>query len=589
MHQISEISVVNFKAIRSANFKFSSYTPLVGYNNAGKSSILQALSWVISPSSIPKTGFNDFDQQLSVSATVIGISERVLDGLADNHRTKIEPLIQDEILSFRRTQLVPGAPVSQIRLEIFDAITANDWIPSPTGISAALSALFPEVIEVGAMENAAVNVGKNTSTSTIGKLIKQIVDPVRLQYSAQIEASLAPIAQQLSARGNNKNQTLLEVDAVIEGYLGSFFPGMSAKTHIPMPDIDDILKKATIRVSETRYGDDLEGDAASMGHGAQRSVQIALINALAQIRRSGLGVMDRTILLLLDEPELYLHPQAIAVVKTALKQLSQNGFQVAFTTHTGELIGSDDASKTLIIRRNADDGCRCLPTMEEVAAIIGDAGQQADTLFELSNSKEFLFSDRVVLVEGRTETVIFPHIYHAVNRRSLAESRVGLIKLDGSGGLKKAADVLRAMGLEVKIIADLDYVFKTARQNGMLGVTDERFSEIRSICSRLADQGCFVLADDGFPKKSEISSAEQGFARLAQEADARAIIDTFVQDLQEMHVWIWPRGSIEEHIGIEGKSLTAQRQFVQNLKQSNDLSFLPDVASISEAVAFIDR
>ena len=170
--------------------------------------------------------------------------------------------------------------------------------------------------------------------------------------------------------------------------------------------------------------------------------------------------------------------------------------------------------------------------MEEVAAIIGDAGQQADTLFELSNSKEFLFSDRVVLVEGRTETVIFPHIYHAVNRRSLAESRVGLIKLDGSGSLKKAGDVLRAMGLEVKIIADLDYVFRTARQNGMLGVTDERFYEIRSICSRLADKGCFVLADDGFPKKSKICSAKQGFARLAQDADASAIIDTFVEDLQ---------------------------------------------------------
>ena len=62
------------------------------------------------------------------------------------------------------------------------------------------------------------------------------------------------------------HKKLLEVDAVIEGYLESFFPGMSAKTHIPMPDIDDILKKATIRVSETRYGDDLEGDAASMCH-----------------------------------------------------------------------------------------------------------------------------------------------------------------------------------------------------------------------------------------------------------------------------------------------------------------------------------
>lgn len=281
MHRISTLTVHNFKAIRYGTFHFSDYTPLVGYNNAGKSSVLEALTWVIKPSSIPETSFNNSAEEVSVAVEVTGITDAVLDGLADNHRNKIIAFIDGGRLSFRRTQTAPGQSASQIRLEIIDINEGNDWVAPPTGIPAALSALFPEVIFVGAMENAADDVGKSTSSSTIGKLIKQIVEPVREQYSAQILASLTPIADQLSARGVNKDQILRDVDETIERYLAEFFPGMSAKTHIPMPEIDDFLKKATIKVSENRYGDDLEGDAATMGHGAQRSVQIALINALS--------------------------------------------------------------------------------------------------------------------------------------------------------------------------------------------------------------------------------------------------------------------------------------------------------------------
>jgi putative ATP-dependent endonuclease of OLD family len=586
LHRISTLTVHNFKAIRYGTFHFSDYTPLVGYNNAGKSSVLEALTWVIKPSSIPETSFNNSAEEVSVAVEVTGITDAVLDGLADNHRNKIIAFIDGGRLSFRRTQTAPGQSASQIRLEIIDINEGNDWVAPPTGIPAALSALFPEVIFVGAMENAADDVGKSTSSSTTGKLIKQIVEPVREQYSAQILASLTPIADQLSARGVNKDQILRDVDETIERYLAEFFPGMSAKTHIPMPEIDDFLKKATIKVSENRYGDDLEGDAATMGHGAQRSVQIALINALAHIRRNDGGVAGRTVLLLLDEPELYLHPQAIAVVRSALKKLSGNGFQIAFTTHTGEMIGAEDCTKTLIIRRTPENGCNALTKMEDAAGAIADLPNQADTLFELSNSKEFLFSDRVILVEGRTETTILPHLYQKIRGRSLLEDRVGIIRLNGSGSLKKAYDVLIAMGLDARIVADLDYIFKIAFNNGILGVTDERSAEIRSIFQRLADDGQLELSNDGLPKNSNLCTASEGFELLAADAEAIPIIATLVEDLKQQHIWIWTKGAIEAHIGIE-KNFTAQRQFVESLAAGNALDGIPDLGAVHAAMNFV--
>ena len=586
MHKISILKINNFKAIREGEFKFSDYTPLVGYNNAGKSSILEALNWIIKPSSIPATSFNNPDLPVSVTVMVSGIPDAVLEGLAEVHRDRISTFIENQQLQFKRTQSSPGQSVSAIVMQIFDPRNDTGWVLPPTGIPAALNALFPEVILVGAMENAADDVGKSTSSSTIGKLIKQIVEPVREQYSAQIINSLAPIAEQLSARGNNKDRALRDVDATIESYLREFFPGMSAKTHIPMPDIDDFLKKATIRVSEQRYGDDLEGDAATMGHGAQRSVQIALINALAHIRRSDGGNISRTVLLLLDEPELYLHPQAIAVVRTALKNLSKNGFQVAFTTHTGELIGLEDCAKTLIVRRTQVSGCVALQKMEDVAHVVADMTNQADTLFELSNSKEFLFSDQVVLVEGKTETVILPHLYRACKGRSLLEDRIGIIRLNGSGSLKKAYDILVAMGLRAKIVADLDYIFKMARSNGMLGVGDDRFGDIQNILLRMAKDEKLELSEDGYPKNSAYCTASEGFELLAGDHEAAPIVASFVGDMRNQNVWIWPRGAIEAHIGI-AKTFTAQRQFVENLSQPGALDGHPDLDTINEVVAFL--
>ncbi|MDZ7854090.1 MAG: AAA family ATPase [Halomonas sp.] len=62
MHRLSHLRIKNFRACKDVSLPLEGYTPLVGQNNTGKSSILQALSWVLKPAALPVKDFHDPDQ-----------------------------------------------------------------------------------------------------------------------------------------------------------------------------------------------------------------------------------------------------------------------------------------------------------------------------------------------------------------------------------------------------------------------------------------------------------------------------------------------------------------------------------------------
>ena len=125
----------------------------------------------------------------------------------------------------------------------------------------------------------------------------------------------------------------------------------------------------------------------------------------------------RCTLLLIDEPELYLHPQAIEQVRVSLKRLAQAGYQVVFSTHSPLFVGRTDvATANIIFKRNNEEGTTTNRSARDVVTSIlaGDAVRQGKTLFELSNAKELLFSERVLLVEGHTEPEVVPRLYEHI-------------------------------------------------------------------------------------------------------------------------------------------------------------------------------
>ncbi|MBL9050537.1 MAG: AAA family ATPase [Tabrizicola sp.] len=588
VHHISNVIIKNFKSISSCEFPLSYYTPLVGYNNAGKTNILRAISWAIRKSSLSSEDFHNSAQPVEVEAEISGITEEVLHALGDVHRPRIEPLVVDGKVRIKRTQLIPGAPIGAIRFEVEKIEDGHRiWAPIPTGIDAAIMALFPEPIFVGAMENATEDVAKFGAGTTIGKLLKEIMSPVVDRHTPTVANALLAVASQLSATSENKDETLVALDARIQAQLERFFPGVTAKSHVPVPEFADFMKGATIKLFEQGFDNGDGRDVAALGHGAQRSVQISLIKCLSEVKREADGNAGRTTLLLIDEPELYLHPQAIEVVRSALNRLSGEGYQVIATTHSANMITRRDAPNTLLIRRNVAQGTVCMPRIgDAVRDVIVGADHQSDILFGLSNSAKILFSERVGIAEGKTERAILPAIFEREFGVSPDEDKLGLVEVGGSSNVHKAKRVLDVMGVPCKSIVDLDFAFQVAPTAGLIDNADASVAACKVILQRLRDQGLVQLDAAGLPQSFNGTSAAQAFEVLAQQVDAQVPISEIHTKLLEAGIWVWTKGAIEAHLGI-AKTNPARAAFLEQLHDEGYRAGLPDYQSVVAAVTWL--
>lgn len=151
-HKLSQIKVDNYKSLITEIFELSDYTPLIGYNNAGKSNILSAIKWLLRKSSLSAEAFNQIGSPVSMEGTIQGIDNNLLQLLTANHRNSISPYIVNDELKIKRVQNQPGDTAANIKLFVFDPNAADPvqpWVANPNGIDNALTILFPEPIHIG--------------------------------------------------------------------------------------------------------------------------------------------------------------------------------------------------------------------------------------------------------------------------------------------------------------------------------------------------------------------------------------------------------------------------------------------------------
>lgn len=590
MHIISSFEVSNFRSIKSAKFDLTQYTPLVGYNNAGKTNIMTALQWGIRRRSLAFADFNNPDLPVSVMVQISGVSAEVLDAIDATHRKKIQPLVSDGSVWLRRSQEAPDAAAKDIRLEVLDLSSGSEeWRLNPSGIDAAISALFPEPIIIGAMENATEDVGKFGASTTIGKLLKEIITPVGARHSEAISAALADISKKLSADGPEKDEDLKGLDHRIQNEMSKFFPGVLAKIHIPTPDFGDFLRNATIRVFDGTEINPDGREASQFGHGAQRSVQMALVKCLSEIKREQANVAGRTTLLLIDEPELFLHPQAVEVIRSSLSKLSSDGYQVIFSTHSGNMITRHDAPNVLLIRRTENDGTFTTARLSQaVRDAVAEADHQSEILFSLSNSNKIFFSEKVLLAEGKTEQALLPSIYEHVMGFSLSEAKIALVDLGGVGNILKSMAVLNSMGINTKAAVDLDFAFKGAISSGLIKSDDPSILVCKKIFQNLAEKDLASLDEASLPRRNGDEPAIKAYGRLAADPEGQVHVTKLHDALKQHGVWVWEHGAIEDHLDLESKRPAAHAQFLQNMRDEGFLESLPRFAAARALLDWLD-
>lgn len=582
MHKIDWIRTRNFRSCADVSLNLEKYSPLVGYNNAGKSNLLKAIKWFLRPTGLADKDFNDVANEVIVTAKISGISDELLNAIDENHKASISPYIEEESMFVRLVQKSPGGAKTLRKLYVSKGGEGEEdtweWKVNPGGLQEALHDLFPEPIFVQSMDNATDDVSKFKTSSTIGKLLQLLSSRIEEEQHELIDA-LNVIGKKLNFDGGERLAALDDFDQRATQRVQDFFPGVSIKVHIPTPSLSKLFTDGTIKVQE--IGRD-SADVDSLGHGAQRSIQMALIRLLAEAQTE--AESGQTTLLLIDEPELYLHPQATELVRDALKVLSDSGYQIVFTTHSALMVEQEDVPNTSIVRKNEHQQTIVSERIAEaIKAVIEGNANQARILFEVYNMSQILFADRVLIAEGATELSVLPDLFKACGR-SFNAHKTALVIGDGCAGIHKMGRILRRIGIPFKALVDLDYVFTTARSANLLQEDDENLTTAIPMLSASAVQNGFELEGGVLPKKTGGRKAYEAYELFADEQGTSEVISALHESLKEQNYWLWTKGAIEKHLSLEAKTTGDWIAFKLDLKENNVEDVLEDHPFVNQMV-----
>ncbi|MBM3144928.1 MAG: hypothetical protein FJ010_08125 [Chloroflexi bacterium] len=144
--------------------------------------------------------------------------------------------------------------------------------------------------------------------------------------------------------GEERLKVLEDVEAKLSGLIARLMPSVqSVQVGVEVEQIRDVFSRGvSIKVNDGRLTEVL-----MKGHGLQRCVVFGLIQALILNQRGllidtleeadGAEADNRTIILAIEEPELYIHPQMQRVIFSALRDFSTTD-QVIYSTHSPYLL-----------------------------------------------------------------------------------------------------------------------------------------------------------------------------------------------------------------------------------------------------------
>lgn len=157
-------------------------------------------------------------------------------------------------------------------------------------------------------------------------------------------------------------------------------------------------------------------------------------------------------ILLIEEPELLLTPQAQRYLYGLLRRFAEAGNQVVYSTwspafvdaaHHEEIVRLDPRAGGTVVRRT-DPGTLSDPERVRI---------QAEFDHERS---EMFFAEKVVLVEGQTERLSLPFIFRAMGHDPDAEG-IAIVEMGGKGNLPLAARLLVQLAIPFVVVFDADH------------------------------------------------------------------------------------------------------------------------------------
>ena len=159
----------------------------------------------------------------------------------------------------------------------------------------------------------------------------------------------------------------------------------------------------------------------------------------------------RGLVILIEEPELYLSPPAQRHLHRLLRALASRGRnQVLYSTHSPVFLGVDKLDELVLVRHDERTGT----TLLQPEALTRK--QAFRMVAELDAERAEMFLARaVMLVEGRTEKVALPFVFSALGLDADQEA-ITVVDCQGKGNIPLFAEICNACHIPYVVLHDRD-------------------------------------------------------------------------------------------------------------------------------------
>ena len=189
--------------------------------------------------------------------------------------------------------------------------------------------------------------------------------------------------------------------------------------------------------------------AEALDAGARRSATgpaASLVEALEACCERGL----EGLVLLIEEPELYLRPQAQRYLYRLLRRFAERGNQVIYSTHSPSFLNVARLEELALVQRHPVSGTAVLAPHP----ITPDDDFRVLTEFDAERSELFL-ARAALLVEGQTEKLAFPFVFDALGHDPDREG-ISIVACGGKSNIPLFARVCQAAGVPFIAVYDRD-------------------------------------------------------------------------------------------------------------------------------------
>lgn len=301
-------------------------------------------------------------------------------------------------------------------------------------------------------------------------------------------------------------------------------------------------------------------------------------------------------LLIAEEPELFLHPQARRVISAELDKFlgssDKQPRQLIISTHSTEYLKNVEPYNIIRVYKDIQKNCSVTKQLDE-----DNFKQITPELkrFLWSNNTEIFFADKVVLVEGG-EVYLIPSIVDKLRKTSqlLDYQNITISRVNGKGSFLSYVKMLKCFNIEFVILGDLDCfrdeipklvkhlsislieenvkIIKKAIKTLPINYIDiyERVQDIHKNIDAQTLKNVFEKFANGEIEKDDIEllSHIQFMQQRYTKGNKETIIvekigleayNTVHEILRENNIFIWSKGELEDYFTEKTKMMSGTK------------------------------